>query len=288
MDELFGITDKYTPAYVEGALGSLDSLDRFALGFYKDVAEIYETLTRVKNIERNQSGFSIEDAPILGLLVRIARLLREVIRNYEAGNAEVISILERPLIEAATIASYLMRSDADVMLDYRKCSYKGRLRILRDFDNGSRFFDTKPGQRLYRSVQEKLAIEGFAASDFDVQRKNRWRLQGKSFFDIFAEIEEADLYASTYGMMSETIHGSWNESLDWCLTRQDDGTYKANPFSYPTDIRFVSPTLQFTNKAYRAWTQRVEIHDENVEGLLDWIERVNGHLFRRFDQLFDE
>lgn len=64
------------------------------------------------------------------------------------------------------------------------------------------------------SVREKLAFEGLTPQDFAMQKKNRWKIQGKSFYDIFSEIEHADLYAATYGMMSESIHGSWNESMD--------------------------------------------------------------------------
>jgi hypothetical protein len=288
MEELAKITDKYQPDFVREGFSSLESLNRFALTFYKDVAEIYDCLTRLKNVERNPSGFSLEDAPILGLLVRIAKLLKEVIVYYEKDNAEIIGILERPIIEASTIATYLMCHGPDVMIDYRKCSYKDRLRILRDLEAGSAFFNTKPGQRLLKSVREKMDFEAFSKDDFAAQKKNRWKLQGKSFFEIFAEVEHADLYASTYGMMSESIHGSWNEALDWCLTREPDSTYKANLFSYPADVRFVGPTLRFTNKPFRLWLERIEAYDEDTRGLLDWIEKLNAILFRKFDAMFGE
>jgi hypothetical protein len=288
MEELRQITDKYQPDYIAQGLSSLEALKCFAGVFYADVAEIYDCLTRVRSVERNPTGFTIDDAPILGLLVRIAKLMKEVRNYYEQDNAEIISILERPLIEASVVASYLLRYGPEVMLDYRKCSYKDRLRILRDLDAGSAFFDTKPGQRILRSVNDKLATEGFTKDDFGEQKKNRWRLQGKSFFDIFAEIEHESLYAATYGMMSESIHGSWNESLDWCLTKEADGTYNPNLFSYPADIRFMAPTVKFTNPPFRLWLKRIDALDENLCGVLDWIEKVNTTLFHKFDDLFDE
>ena len=49
----------------------------FRFVFFKDVAEIYDCLTRLKRVERNPSGFSLDDAPILGLLVRIAKLSKK-------------------------------------------------------------------------------------------------------------------------------------------------------------------------------------------------------------------
>jgi hypothetical protein len=47
----------------------------------------------VRNIERNPTGFSLDDAPILGVLVRIWKLLKEIVKYYEADNAEIISVL---------------------------------------------------------------------------------------------------------------------------------------------------------------------------------------------------
>jgi hypothetical protein len=89
-------------------------------------------------------------------------------------------------------------------------------------------------------------------------------------------------------MMSESIHGSWNESLDWCLTDEPDGTYKSYLFSYPADVRFMAPTVKFANPPFRLWLSRIDALDENLSGVLDWIEKVNTTLFRRFDTMFDE
>ena len=287
MEEIREITKKYDAAYVEQMENSLEDLNRFALTFYKDVAEIYDCLTRVRNVERNPNGFSLDDAPILGLLVKVWKLLKEIIRYYEEDNAEIISILERPIIEASVVASYLMTSGPGVIEDYRKCSYKDRLRILRDLESGSAFYETKAGKRLLKSVREKMAFENLTVNDFDIQKQNRWRIQGKSFYDIFGAIEHADLYAATYGMMSESIHGSWNESMDWCLIKTEDGKFSTYPFSHPADIRYVSPTLKFTNRPFRLWLTRIESENEYLTGQLDWIERVNIALFRRFDAKYD-
>jgi hypothetical protein len=287
MDEILKITEKYDENFTKEGLRSVETVNKLALTFYKDVAEIYDCITRIKNSERNPRGFSLNDAPVLGLLVRIWKLLKEIIRYYEENNAEIIGILERPLIEASVVAQYLMISDQSIVEDYRKCSYKDRLRLLRNLEVGSAFYKTKAGQRLIKSVREKMDFEKLTQQDFEVQKKHRWKIQGKNFYDIFSEVEHVDLYAATYGMMSESIHGSWNESMDFCLNKNEDGTFSTNPFSHSADIRFVSPTLLFTNKPYRLWLQRIDAYDENLRKLLDWIERVNTALFRQFDEIYD-
>ncbi len=287
MEEIAQVLKKYDEEFVRQHFTDTASINAFALSFYKDAADIYDAVTRVRNLERNPNGFGLQDAPILGLLVRVWKLLKEILKYYEQDNAEIISILERPLIEASVIATYLMRSDNSVIADYRKCSYKDRLRILRDLESGSRFFETKAGKRLLQSVREKMANEQLTAEDFGDQKKNRWKVQGKNFFDIFALVENDDLYACTYGMMSESIHGSWNESMDYCLSRNADGTYSAYPFFQPADIRFVSPTLRFSNKPFKLWLKRIEADDPNLIRALDWIDRVNSAVFRKFDETYD-
>lgn len=287
MDEIEKIISRYDQAYFSESLRSLDDINRFTGTFVKDVAEIYDCITRMRNIERNPTGFDLEDAPILGLLTRIWKLLKEIVTYYEKNNAEIISILERPLIEAATTAEYLLMSNSAVIEDYRKCSYKDRLRILRELKEGSKFFETKAGKRLLKSVQEKMDLEGFSEDDFKVQKKNRWKLQGKNFFDIFKEIADEDLYKYTYGMMSESIHGSWNESMDWCLQKNEDATFSVYPFYHEADVRYICPMLKFCNEPYRLWLKRIDCEDENMTNVLDWIERVNNRIFMIFDQKYD-
>ncbi|SDF50007.1 hypothetical protein SAMN05216337_105836 [Bradyrhizobium brasilense] len=286
MEEIINITQKYQPSYIEESFRSLRAMHVFSAQFVKDVAALYDALTRIRNIDRNSSGFSFDDAPILGLLVRISKLLREIVGYYEKDNAEIIGILERPLVEASTIATYLMTKGHDVIEDYRKCSYKDRLRILRDLENGSPFFDTKAGKRLLGAVREKMAFEGLTKDDFALQKKNKWKLQGKSFRDIFAEVEHDNLYAATYGMMSESVHGSWNESMDWGLVRNTDGTFSAFTDHHPADIRFVTPTIRFTIRPFRLWLQRIDAYDDNIKGTMDWVERVNTRLFQAFDSMY--
>jgi hypothetical protein len=133
------------------------SINAFALTFFKDAADIYDAITRVRNLERNPKGFDLDDAPILGLLVRVWKLLKEILKYYEQNNAEIIGILERPLIEASVVSTYLMQSDKSVMEDYRKCSYKDRLRILRDLERLSFFRDE--GRKASSQIREREDVQ---------------------------------------------------------------------------------------------------------------------------------
>jgi len=201
---------------------------------------------------------------------------------------EFLAIFQRTLIETAVTATYLLKHDAAVLEDYRKCSYKDRLRILRDAKNGSAFSKTKAGKRLLSSVEKKMSLEALTENDFAKQKKNRWRLQGKSFFDIFAELYSDQMYTCTFGMMSESVHCSWNDSMDWCLQRNDDGTFSVYPSFHPADIGYITPLPLFCNEPYALWLKRIGADDRSFTVFLDWIESQNCKLYREFDRLYGD
>jgi Family of unknown function (DUF5677) len=296
MDEFDTIMEKYGDRPLRDHFDTLDDINQFALQFYRDAAEIYDCFTRIKNRERNPSGYSLDDAPIIGLLVRIWKLLKETIRYHTEDNAEFIAIFQRTLLETAVTATYLLKHDAAVLEDFRKCSYKDRLRILRDAKSGSAFSKTKAGQRLLRSVEKKMSLEGFTENDFDEQEKNRWKLQGKNFFDIFTELYRDEgtaqrteqMYRCSFGMSSESVHCSWNDSMDWCLQRNEDGTFSIYPFFHPADIRYITPLLFFCNEPYALWLERIGADERHYTMFLDWIATQNRNLYVEFDRLYGD
>ena len=76
MDEIQDILAKYDRSHLERLLASTSEADQLASAFFEDVAEILDILSRMRNGERNPTSFSIDDAPILGLLVRTWKLLK--------------------------------------------------------------------------------------------------------------------------------------------------------------------------------------------------------------------
>jgi hypothetical protein len=106
-----------------------------------------------------------------------------------------------------------------------------------------------------------MKLEGFSENDFAEQKKNRWKVQGKSFLDTLkdvygdqntAQVNE-HMYRCSFGIMSESVHCSWNDSMDWCLQRNEDDTFSIYPFFHPADIRYITPVLAFCNEPYALW-----------------------------------
>jgi hypothetical protein len=286
MEEIRNLLINYQDIDVDREISTFEKLAKFSAQFYRDVSEIYDAVTRIRNKGRNPTGFDFNDAAILGLLIRIWKILKEIVHYYEINNGDIISLLDRQLVEAAVVAKYLLLSDASVIEDYRKCSYKDRLRILNDAETSPDFFRSPSGVRLLNSVKEKIEKEGFSPDSLEAQKKNRWKLQGKTFFDIFSEVEPKELYKLLYGIPSESIHGSWNESMDFNLSRNEDGTFSAYPFYQEVDIRFVTPLLRLCHDPYLLWLDRVDAKHEYIGRVFEWIRRMNTRLFDAFEDVY--
>jgi hypothetical protein len=173
-----------------------------------------------------------------------------------------------------------------VIEDYRKCSYKDRLRILRESKTDPKFYQTRAGKRLLKSVHEKMDAEGLTVDSFAQQKKNHWKIQGKNFYQIFSEVEPPEFYKHLYGIPSESIHGSWNDSMDFNLQRNEDGTFSAYPFYQEADIRFVTPMLRLCHDPYVLWLKRINAEDKYLIKVLKWTKAVNTKLFLAFDKVY--
>ena len=286
MDEIQAILAKYERNYLVRLLASTPEADRLALAFYEDVAEILDILSRMKNVERNPTGFSIDDAPILGLLVRTWKLLKLVIWIYKEESAEYAVIAERSLMEVAVTATYLLRSGTSTMEDYRRCSYGNRFKILEQAAAGDMYYRSKPGQRLLRSIREKLALEGLDENSFEEQIANGWRLGGKTFLRIFEDVMGEDLYAVSYGASSESVHGSWQDIRGYSLQRDAarEGFY---PLYEPLRVNVGNACMivSFATLPFREWAKRVQLDNPYIGEVLDFIDRLNVRLFDKYGKL---
>ena len=113
-----------------------------------------------------------------------------------------------------------------------------------------------------------------------------WRA-GRCTREIFAEVAGAAAYPFVYGIMSESIHGSWNESMDWCLLRNDDATFSAYALLVGVDARVMLPLVRYATPPYVLWIERIELRDKSLTQTLDRIQQYAVTIYSRFDELYD-
>jgi hypothetical protein len=110
-------------------------------------------------------------------------------------------------------------------------------------------------------------------------------LDGKTFFEIFSEVEPPKFYKLLYGIPSESIHGSWNDSMDFHLTRNKDGTFSPYANYQPPDVRFITPLLRITNEVYLLWLKRIDATEDYMAKTFDWIGARNSKLYNLFETI---
>ena len=287
MREIDRIWFEYEDHGVVDRLESLDDVNRLALTFGEDVARTYRLITLPRNPSGDPYGYGLAEAPIVGLLTRVAKLFRLVCKFYRLGTADHLTVFSRPLIESAIVATYLLQEGDEAVEDFRRCSYKHTLRILRDHESGSAFLRTSAGQRVLRSALDDLAVEGLSKQSFAAQKRNRWRLQGKSLYQIFSEVVGPAEYPFVYGILSEATHGSWNESMDWCLSRNDDCTFSAFAPYHGVDARLILPLVRYSMRPYVLWSDRIQIQDDSLRQTFDRMREYSRSIYRRFNELYD-
>ena len=283
MDAIQAILTKYDSDYLSRFSACTPEADQLAMGFYEDAAEILDILSRIQNVERNPTGFSIDDAPILGLLVRTWKLLKLVIWIYKEDSAEHAAVAERSLIEVSVTATYLLRSGPSTMQGYRRCSYGNRFKILEQAASGAAYYQSKAGRRLLSSIRAKLALEGLDENSFEEQIANGWRLEGKAFRRIFEEVVGEDLYAVAYGASSESVHGSWQDIRSYSL--QGDAAHGFYPRYEPLRVNVgnISMIVPFATLPFREWAKRTQL--DELYKVLDFVDGLNARLFQKYGKL---
>ena len=73
----------------------------------------------------------------------------------------------------------------------------------------------------------------------------------------------------------------------WTTASLGTPTAHTRRFLSSSPQTFVSPTLRFANKPFKLWLARIEADDPNLMRALDWIDRVNTAIFRKFDETYD-
>lgn len=286
MNEIQEYLNKYDEDYLKRVLASTPESDELAFVFFEDVAEIFDILSRMKHLDRNPSGFSLNDAPILGLLIRTWKLLKLVLWIYSKESAEHAVIAERSLIESAITATYLMRGGESTIDDYRRCSYADRLTMLKQAASGDPAYNSKAGRRLVKSFKRKLALEGLDENSFDKQIDNGWKLEGKTIQNIYDSVVGDDLYRVLFGISSESVHGSWQDVRHFSLQGSVEVGFQ--PLYEHPDVDGIGTlpiAVQIVVQAYREWVQRVKLDDPDVERVLNFIDLLNCSLFEKYRKL---
>ena len=229
-----------------------------------------------------------EQAPILGLYVKIYKFWKECIDVYKRVEFGVYIVYERILYEAFTKMVYLIVNGKEALDDFRLISYKNRFNV---YNKTEKKVD---GVNLVRNTKflDDLKADGFAVEDL----KSIYPKNFKTILNLVDQAytqEEKDLiYTLEYGLSSDAIHSDWGELRQIHLNDIGDGMMVPNiDERVYNHYRIILPIADIITLAIQAFipyineTKAIVIAGDALVSMAEDIQRV----FRLiFEQINDE
>lgn len=201
-------------------------LNRFIIEFSIDLGQLIDILSSIINTKKYPNYYSLNDSTVVGLLTRIVKLFQESVYFYEKNKTEIFAQFTRTIYESFIIAKYLMQNGENSQSNFRLISYHSR------YENYKKLNELPDRhhpiiQRQLKKLDSKLKLDGFTIDDLHIEnkKKNSWKLDGKSFWKIHKEVDNEELYSFVYGSGSDFVHGSWQEIMDFHLTKKGKGYF---------------------------------------------------------------
>jgi hypothetical protein len=227
----------------------------------------------ISNSPYSSIGYSKDEAIIYGHLARIFDLLRSIRRSVlkETATREIISIMNRSIIETCITLEYFLTFYDDKLLDdYRMTS----LKMLRSYENVvKKNIDLRNGDKI--AIEDSIlksiskAYENSGVSRDDIDKWNAKKSILKGFKDRFKDVGKEDLYDVAYRTGSQSTHGNWDTlTTNYLIYNIDTERFSIDLREIPLDFREINPILIIivnTLKVYLSLYERNEANLKDIE-----------------------
>lgn len=176
-------------------------------------------------------GWDRDQAILGGLMVRLYKLLSALLDQVCQHRAEIAQIMCRLAFEAVVDIRYLIRKlDAELGDDFVKSSYRQE-RVLRDqiveriAERGGAVLPVE--DRMLKSINRAADIAHLSLDDVSTKRRD-WG--GQNTRAKAREVFGDDLaYIGAFSGMSQSVHGSWGDLLQFHLETDDGKRFTPSP-----------------------------------------------------------
>lgn len=217
--------DRYSQIQTIENISEVLKNEDFLNTYFDEISQLMNFILDPSEVE--YVTYDINGATVMGLFVKISKCYNEIISSLTNNKGDVLIWLFRPLYEAFVLLKYLILKGEDSQRHYRLVSYKNRFKILDECKRRNNGLDKVMLTKFYNAIK----IDGFSEIDFEKEeaKKNqkKWKLDGKSFYEIHKEVESPENYSYVYGFLSEITHSSWSEIRQFELEQNTDGRFFA-------------------------------------------------------------
>jgi hypothetical protein len=215
------------------------------------------------------------EAVLVGHLVRLYKLISGLLDQTCQHRRETTFIFARLAFECIVNTIFLIKHDRpEIVASYIEYSlrHEKRLRDRLRANIAARDGEVLPiEQRMLRSI--KAAVENSGVDLDQMNPPQNWG--GKNLYEKAKEVGLEVAYLGAFGGASHSVHGNWQDLLEYHLDFEDDG--------YLPELRWHRPRPQLLTTVSTLAIRTVEMFfseiagpaaDDIAMGLLDLRERV--------------
>lgn len=231
-----------------------------------------------------------EQAPILGLYVKIYKFWKECIDVYKRGEFGVYIVYERILYEAFTKMVYLIVNGKEALDDFRLASYKNRINV---YNKTEKKVD---GVNLVRNTKflDDLKADGFTIEDLKSIHPKNFKTILNLVGQTYTQEEKDLIYTLEYGLSSDAIHSDWGELRQIHLNDIGDGIMVPNiDERVYNHYRIILPIADIITLAIQAFipyineTKAVVIAGDASVSMAEDIQRVLRLIFEHIKDEYE-
>lgn len=183
------------------------------------------------NLYRNDEMHWTRDEAVLGgHLVRLYKLVDALLDQTCKHRREVSIVLSRLIFECIVNLRYMIaNASAELFRSYRIYSLQHELRLIERIEEnaaGREGLVLPIEDRMIRSINASFAASNLTREEVANGRERNWN--GLNLFERAKTIGLDQAYLAAFGGGSHSIHGNWQDLLEYHLEKVDDDTYKAN------------------------------------------------------------
>ena len=218
-----------------------------------------------------------EQAPILGLYVKIYKFWEECLNVYRRGELGVYIAYQRILYEAFTKMIYLIANGREALDDFRLASYKNRVKA---YNKTEKKVD---GVNIVRNAKflDDLKDDDFTIEDLEKISPKNFRTILDLVKQTYTKEEKDLIYTLGYGLSSDAIHSDWGELRQIHLNDIGDGMMAPNISERVYNhYRVILPIADIISMAIQAFvpyineTRIVVIDGDSLVSVAKDIQRV--------------
>lgn len=227
------------------------------------------------NLFKNEEMAWTRDEAILGgHLVRLFKLVDALLDQTCKHRRETSAVLARLIFECLINLRYMIANASEELFrSYRMYSLQHELKLLERVETNITDRGHKPlpiEDRMIGSILASFRASGVTRQDVAANRQKNW--SGLNLYDRAKAVGLDQAYLAAFGGGSHSVHGNWQDLLEYHLETIDDSSYR--------------PSFEWRNPRPQILEALTTLIVDSVADYVDFItESGADEFFERLDSL---